>query len=60
MDKSNINNTSAALTGGDLLKEAFSALKILEGVRMDEVQQEKKNFEIIHNVFKKMKGLNND
>lgn len=56
MDK--INNIQAST--GDLLKEAFQALKILETVRFDEVQQEKKNFETLHNVFKKMKGLNND
>ena len=42
------------------LKEAFVALRSLENVRFEQIQEEKKNFEVLHNVFKKMKGLNNE
>ena len=61
-----MDNVNSAQSGtnstatSDLLKEAFQALKILEEVHFDEVSNEKKNFSTLHNVFKKMKGLNND
>ena len=42
------------------LKEAFQALRNLENVRHENVQNEKKNFEYLQTTFRKMKGLNNE
>lgn len=47
-------------SGESPLAEAFQALRSLEQVRHENIANEKKNFEYLHQTFKKMKGLNNE